>query len=82
MADAVWVCWSVAQMVRTTDREGGPVHIQGENERTLCGIPYRAEWDFEIHEDASSVTCRRCREILDKRATRAAAGAALPPEQS
>lgn len=69
-------------MVRTTDREGGAVHVQGENDRTLCGIPYRLEWDFEIHEDASSVTCRRCRKILDQRAASALAVAEQPPEVS
>lgn len=54
-------------MVRTTDREGGPVHVQRNDEdRTLCGIPYRVEWDFAIHDDASSVTCLRCRKMLSK----------------
>lgn len=55
-------------MVRTTDREGGPIHVQGENDRTLCGIPYRAEWDFAIHDDDFSVSCLRCRRILSKAA--------------
>ena len=56
--EIVWVCWSVEQYIR--DRSRHTTHVQGENDRTLCGIPYGPNWDFEAHDNADSVSCKRC----------------------
>ena len=63
-----YVCWSVKQQMGNALRDA-LIHVQGEytSKITLCGIKTnRAEWDFEIHEDARSVSCVRCKRILHR----------------
>jgi len=56
--DGKWVCWSREMAIRNGY---AVVHVQGDGNRTLCGIRYGLSWDFDKH---GCVTCSRCRRIL------------------
>lgn len=62
---AVFVCWSAAEQLRNAERQA-LCHVQGENNRTLCGIPMRYRWAFDVHDDTDLVTCLRCKRMLAK----------------
>lgn len=52
--------------IKATQREGigGPCHIQGKNNWTLCGIPYREWWDFDYGVPIN--VCLRCANKITK----------------
>jgi hypothetical protein len=59
------VCWSIAERIRNAERQA-LCHVQGDNNRTLCGILMQYRWEFDVHDDTEAVTCLRCKRILAK----------------
>jgi hypothetical protein len=64
------VCWSLEQQRKALAQRlpvSPVVHIQGNGDTTLCGIPYRPTWTFDIHQDGETANlCKRCERIQDK----------------
>jgi hypothetical protein len=66
MTPVYWYCFS-----RIITKYGEINHLQGDNGRTLCGHPIGMYWDYEKTDDLSTITCLKCRkmiEITDKNA--------------
>ena len=64
--NSIVVAWSRAN----EDEDGqtrAPVHLVGDEDRTLCGIPITAAWEITIWDAAnldSWVGCMRCQKSI------------------
>lgn len=41
------------------------VHLQGRDDKTLCGYSYGSHWFFDISYDLTAFTCLRCKKVQD-----------------
>lgn len=54
-----WTCWSMSSLLKNGD--AAPVHMQGENGKTLCGIQTDPiTWEFMVDRPDAEPSCARC----------------------
>lgn len=69
----MWYCFSLLnKRIRLRDGRVYPTqrinHIQGDDDKTLCGIRVGQYWDFGPDATMDDITCLRCLRKLEAKA--------------
>lgn len=66
LQETTFVCWSERQVARARGAGFVGLHVQGDGDKTLCGIETDRLWGFNMHDypPAEFNGCKRCKAVI------------------